>query len=542
MRPALSVVVGAAVALPWLWPWAAPPVPAVPGLLAAWGCTALLWLAIAMPRSEQAGQGAWRPLYILAGVTALAVWRMPVMDLALLGGLVGSAVCVWTAAQSSRISDIAIPRLLCWGLLFGAVASTVIAGFQYSGLLHEPSTLLPWLHASPNEEAYGQLRQRNQFGSLMSLGLAAWFYLARTGWPRRGGRWLAWVSLLALTLGAAASASRTGALTWAALSLLTLLWSPTHNAASPGPTARRGAVVAMLGFVVLSGLLPQLASTLNTVALPKVSVFQRLATQPEGLGICESRTVLWRHVLELSWQRPWLGWGWGELDFVHATQPVAGERFCGQLGHGHNLLLHVAVEWGWPLALLCLGAVAGWIWCHPPWQARTPATLLGWSWLGVIGLHSTLEFPLWYGPFQLAFGLAIGLVIQRPSSELTAVIPPAIPPAVPRSWFFMSRVNSMRSLVALWLAGTLWASWDYHRVSQVFLPASWRSPACRNLPMACLDDVVWFHQGRDFATLRQGLDTLTPLQVRTLAERVAHFAPEPWVLSLTPTAPSTQNR
>ena len=95
----------------------------------------------------------------------------------------------------------------------------------------------------------------------------------------------------------------------------------------------------------------------------------------------------------------------------------------------------------------------------------------------------------------------------------------------------------MQGTLALWLTGTLWASWDYHRVSQVFLPASQRSPACRIHPADCLDEVVWFHQGRDFAQLSQGRDRLDAVQAQALARRVAHFAPEPWVLSLTTPTP-----
>ncbi|MFZ9656580.1 MAG: pilin glycosylation ligase domain-containing protein, partial [Limnohabitans sp.] len=100
------------------------------------------------------------------------------MDLALLGGLAGSVLCVMVASQCTRLSRATLLRHLCWALLSAAALSSGIAGLQYSGLLHQPLEWLSWLHASPNEEAYGQLRQRNQFGSLMSLGLAAWLYLA----------------------------------------------------------------------------------------------------------------------------------------------------------------------------------------------------------------------------------------------------------------------------------------------------------------------------------------------------------------------------
>ena len=34
----------------------------------------------------------------------------------------------------------------------------------------------------------------------------------------------------------------------------------------------------------------------------------------------------------------------------------------------------------------------------------------------MILLHSLLEYPLWYGPFQMAFGLGIGLLLWQPKA------------------------------------------------------------------------------------------------------------------------------
>ena len=513
------MVAWGAVALPWLWPWAPPPSPSAPGLLAAWGLTAAWWatLACTSPRSPESLSP--RVLVALAGLLAWAAWRMPVTDLALLGGLAGSILCIGVAARCvSRTSPVLLLHVV-WALLTAAVLSAGIAGLQYSGLLHQPSAALSWLHASPNEEAYGQLRQRNQFGSLMSLGLAAWMYLAQSGGFRPRWRATAWAGLLVLTLGQVACASRTGALTWIGLCLLTLVWpmQTPHHPSSPG--VRRGAAAALVGFVILCWALPALTSSLATVELPKVSALDRWVEQPEGLGICESRIVLWRHVLELSLQRPWLGWGWGELDYAHATQPVQGERFCGQLGHAHNLWLQVVVEWGWPLALSGLGAVLLWLRRHTPWRARSPAAVLGWSWLAVIGVHSLLEFPLWYGPFQVTLGMAIGLAgAAARQAEGAAESAPPSPPTI------------TRGLIALWFVCTVWAGWDYHRVSQIFQPATLRSQACRDRPLECLADVVWFHQGRDFALLRLNAEAMGAGAARELAQRVAHFSPEPWVL------------
>lgn len=527
--PAVAWLAWAAMVLPWLWPWAPPPSPSVPGLLVTWCLTALLWGGLVWSTRSASWQQSSSALIILTGLLAWAAWRMPVMDLALLGGLAGSVLCVMVASQCTRLSRSTLLRHLCWALLSAAALSSGIAGLQYSGLLHQPLEWLSWLHASPNEEAYGQLRQRNQFGSLMSLGLAAWLYLAHRGEFSRPMRLVTWASLLALTLGQVASTSRTGALTWMVLCLLAQWWPTQSKSPAHHTGARSGAALALLGFVLLCWVLPSLASSVATVELPKASALERWVEQAEGLGICESRVVLWRHVLELSLQQPWLGWGWGELDFTHATQAVQGIRFCGQLGHAHNLLLQAVVEWGWPLSMCGLGALMFWTVRRQPWLARTPEAVLGWSWLGVIGVHSLLEFPLWYGPFQLVLGLAVGLVQPMPCTDSRA-------DHATKSW---ARSPVMQGMVALWLMCSLWASWDYHRVSQIFQPAAQRSDACRQQPLACLDDVVWFHQGRDYALLSLNAGTLDPQQARALAQRVAHFAPEPWVLALTAALPPT---
>lgn len=204
-------------------------------------------------------------LRALIVLTALLVWaagRMPVIDLALVGGLAGSVLCMLVAAQCTIAARAALLRPLCRALLSGAVLSVGIAGLQYSGLLHQPNEWLSWLHASPQEEAYGQLRQRNQFGSLMSLGLAAWLYLAQTTEVTRLQRVVAWASLLALTLGQVASTSRTGALTWMAVCALGWWWPTQHKTRMHHAFARWSAAMALVGFVLLCWVLPALTLSL----------------------------------------------------------------------------------------------------------------------------------------------------------------------------------------------------------------------------------------------------------------------------------------
>jgi len=120
--------------------------------------------------------------------------------------------------------------------------------------------------------------------------------------------------------------------------------------------------------------------------------------------------VLWANVWHLILQKPWTGWGWGELDYAHYITLFPGTRFCVLLDNAHNLPLHLAVELGLPLALLVSGLVLWWVWRARPWAETDPVRQLAWGILAVVGLHSMLEFPLWYGPFQLVTVLAVALL------------------------------------------------------------------------------------------------------------------------------------
>ena len=45
------------------------------------------------------------------------------------------------------------------------------------------------------------------------------------------------------------------------------------------------------------------------------------------------------------------------------------------------------------------------------WTAASLAVLLViWAVLAAIGLHSLVEYPLWYGPFQIAAAISVGLL------------------------------------------------------------------------------------------------------------------------------------
>ena len=79
------------------------------------------------------------------------------------------------------------------------------------------------------------------------------------------------------------------------------------------------------------------------------------------------------YVLHLIAQKPWTGWGWGELKYAHYMASYPGERFCDILGNAHNLPLHLAVTLGLPLALAACAGLLTLLWRAHPWRLQGPA-------------------------------------------------------------------------------------------------------------------------------------------------------------------------
>ncbi len=98
-------------------------------------------------------------------------------------------------------------RAIAGAWLIAALISAAIGLVQYFGA---SAALTPWVNGTELGEAYGNLRQRNQFATLMAMGLAALVW-----WVMQGASWrLAVAAAALLAMGSVASSSRTGLLQW----------------------------------------------------------------------------------------------------------------------------------------------------------------------------------------------------------------------------------------------------------------------------------------------------------------------------------------
>ena len=389
-----------------------------------------------------------------------------------------------------------------------ALLSSAMALVQYFGWVD--GALAEWINPTTAGNAYANLRQRNQFASLTSLGLLSLMYLAQCApsqtlsLPSTRRDTLIAVGMLLLAWGNAASSSRTGAVQWLLIAALPLIWTRQNRL-----PLLRWSVLALLLYLAANVMLPWLLQ-IHTGQVPS----NALDRFNENNGL-QSRTVLWANVLELIREKPWLGWGWGELKFAHFMHPYAGERFDDILDNAHNLPLHLAVTLGVPFAVVMCVAVLVLTLYARPWQERNATRQLAWGVCMVIGVHSLLEYPLWYGPFQMATVLALGMLCGRRGVQW-----PGLPQLATGS-------------AGVLLAWTAYAGWDYWRVSQLYIPPAHRAAMYREGTLEKVRGSVLFRSEVQFAYV-----TTTPVTPETAealyaaALQMLHFSPEPRVTAV----------
>ncbi|MGE0496331.1 MAG: PglL family O-oligosaccharyltransferase [Ramlibacter sp.] len=450
------------------------------------------------------GKKGWLGVPILVFLWGLwATLEQMVAPMAALGLLAGVGMVVMWASIGSA-SDSHIEAVFSLTLLAVAVVSAVIAICQYFGVSHH---LEPWLSSAPAGEAYGNLRQRNQLASLTSMGFAVVLHRSNLR------RLVVWPALILLLAANAATASRIGLAELVLVGVAGAIWRTAYGRPRTWLLLASAAI-----YIAAAYALPALLE--NVHGIKASNVMDRLVSTSD----CASRRVLWSNVAHLIGMKPWLGWGWGNLDYAHYVTLYPGARFCDILDNAHNLPMHLAVELGVPTAVICVAAVLRFVIRRAPWCEQAPARQLAWLLLLAIGAHSMVEYPLWYGPFQMTLGFCIGLLWRLPSDGLGREA---------RDVFTRPKDHWRRAVAACVSLAVFYVAWDYQRVSQAYLPREQRSPFYRDGVLAKINGSWIFRDQVEFAVI-----TTTPLSIDNAASmadaarRLLHFSPEPRVIEV----------
>jgi hypothetical protein len=238
------------------------------------------------------------------------------------------------------------------------------------------------------------------------------------------------------------TASRTGVIGV----LLLALWGLVDRRPSRGARALllAGPVLYALGWTFMAWWADTSAQSFGGAA--------RLAGEGLAAG---SRPLIWRDTLALIAVHPWFGVGAGEYNLAWSLTPSpqrSGEFF----DHSHNLVLQLLAEYGVPLggAVIALLVVALW----QAWKRSAANIELRTAFMMVLlmGVHSQLEYPLWYAYFLLPTAFAWGLCLRAPDPEPTPTS------SAPSRWMLAGGA-------AMILAAAV-TVWDYQRVVAIFAP------------------------------------------------------------------------
>ena len=412
-------------------------------LAAVFGWGWALWFGARQMRGLRLDAGALALLLLLAAPFVSVIWNGLPLALALeSGALLLAALLVYQAGaglqEEFRVNAF---TWLCWGLLVAGLLSLIVSLAQ----VFAPDWTNGWLLARSGlpGRAIGNMRQPNHLASLMMWACVAAAYL---GDQRRLGRFSTFlmpVLLFGLVFTIVLSASRTGMMSIALL----VLWGLLDRSLTRGTRIALIATPLMLG--VSWWLMSQWASAGHTFGA-------ETRLESEGAG-SPARLAILANAWELVKRNPWTGVGWGEFNLAWTMTPFPG-RPVAFFDHSHNLLMQLAVELGLPLATLITALLLWSLWraLREGLRAEGPEAVMRRSAVMVvlaIGVHSLLEYPLWYAYFLLPCAFAMGLAVPRGKAFVSSHAPALL-----------------EILGSVLIAGSLYAVWDYSRVVAIYAP------------------------------------------------------------------------
>lgn len=278
-------------------------------------------------------------------------------------------------------------------LLLGAELNALVGILQH----YRWHTFLDSVVTAKNGIAvYGNLAQPNHYASYITMGLIS------LGLLRLHLRsWQITVLALPLLFVLVLSGSRSSWLYMLGMVLLAFLWQRRDKACKPLLTYT---LWLLLGFGLMHWVvqIPWLAGSSGNV-----TTLQRLLAGDTNGSI---RLYLWHEAWLIFTQYPLLGAGLGQFAWQHfqLAPLLHATEISGLYNNAHNLLFQLAAEMGLAGLAILLLALGVWLW-HGRREQLTIYHWWGYAVLGVIGIHSMLEYPLWYAYFIGVAAVLLGM-------------------------------------------------------------------------------------------------------------------------------------
>jgi O-antigen ligase len=474
-----------------------------------------LWALLALVSMPALTTRGTRPLLlvwvVLMGAAAWSWgWGALPASLALSSlGTLAAALLLLLAGAGTRAQEHAhaqaVFTALCWAWVLAGVLNVGVALIQ----VFLPAKLpADWVAISGLAgRAVGNLRQPNHLSSLLLWSCIA--VVALLELRRLRASWAAALMVL-MVFSVVLTASRTGLVSVLALAA----WGIFDRRLS------RTARVLLLAAPAVYGL-----SALGMTGWAHLSQHTfGGAKRLEESALGGSRLAILIDTLALIRQQPWWGVGFGEFNFAWSLTPFP-QRPSPFFDHTHNLPLQLAVELGLPLASLVMALLLWALWraARLAWRAPVDqrSTELGVAqrcavlMVCMIGLHSLVEYPLWYSYFLLpaawAWGFALGADVppaqEGPAMKVKVPLPGHVAPS-----------QTMGLAAGLLFLGTLWAVVDYTRVVSIFRSGPDAAPLEQRIQAG--QRSIFFGHHADYAAVTSG--TASPDPVHAF-DRVTHY-------------------
>ncbi|MBX9900547.1 MAG: Wzy polymerase domain-containing protein [Burkholderiaceae bacterium] len=348
-------------------------------------------------------------------------------------------MAVWFGGSFKTRIDARSTMYLCIALahLSAAFISVGMQTVQASGLPHG-TWLMEIAHdAQTPIRPYANVAQPNQLALLLCFGLASIWWLYH---QYRLNKLAAFLLAVTLIWGIVLTQSR---IAWIILPLFALL------AMTKIEGQRRISKFTLISLLLLYVVL--------VLSLPDIGKWMGFSTGTvlERVGGRSERTVLLKQAWRMAAEHPWFGVGWGRFG-AEQVKIAADFSSSTYAEHSHNIVMNFAAELGWPFTVLFFSALVWWFvqTCVLP-KASLDVRFATFCFIAV-GVHSMVEFPLWYAFVLIPIGVLMGMVHQArwPNEGVIGGI------TIPRGGVISVRVAGLLVLALV--------TWDYQRVVKGF--------------------------------------------------------------------------
>jgi O-antigen ligase len=294
-----------------------------------------------------------------------------------------------------------VAHALQWWL---AVAGALVAASGFMQYYHTPLSAVTVVALASRNVMFGFIGQPNNFADYLGITLLCIAFLYS-----RAALALAPALLMSLLVlgGMALCGSRAS---WGYMAILLAL-VPVVYRGEDAEAGRRFLRFAVLGLAIFSviELLNLYTDVLTGPEGQPATAGERFITQMEISANPRMQFSLNAWLMFLS--DPILGVGFGEYAWrsFELAADLPGRILPGLDRHAHNLFLQLLAETG-VAGFLCIAVpLAYWLY-RSSWRRLSPERCWALGVLGVVGLHSMLEFPLWHANFLGVFALLFGLL------------------------------------------------------------------------------------------------------------------------------------